>query len=88
MKLLSKFLTHLKQTFCRHQFNLKDLVKTRIPEPEKPQNPLSRKEWAKYWKNYYDGEWVEKSVKWHCSKCKKVFFGRNGLEISRRGNIV
>ena len=87
----------IKQFFCQHEFKLKDLKTTGIPEPTKPSaSCLDYKtlndffeRWQRYWDTYYHGEWVNKRVSWTCHKCKKEFFAHCGLDISPKfGRII
>lgn len=78
----------IKQRLCSHEFQLKDLRMTGIPEPEKPENN-DPKRWSEYFKDVYHGESATKRVKWPCSKCKRVFHAHCGLDIApAHGPIV
>lgn len=78
----------LKQWRCQHEFQLKDLKGTGIPEPEKPKSNDFH-EWGKYLDELYRGESFTKRVQWPCRKCGKTFYAHCGLDIApKHGYIV
>jgi hypothetical protein len=57
---------------CQHQFDIKDLELTGIPEPVEPPKE-DYFGWLDYYKNYKNSDAHLKRVKWACTKCKRNF---------------
>ncbi len=76
----------LKQIFCRHQFQYRDMVLTGIPKPAEPTGGYD--EWMKWYQNLDKSDWHLKRVRWPCCKCHKVFEAHSGLEILEHGRCI
>jgi hypothetical protein len=81
---LSAGLGWFKRVTCLHEFDLDDLRRTGIPEPEMPTG-TSYKEMCEYFHNRYEHESVTKRVAWPCCKCGKIFYAHCGLDIYSYG---
>jgi hypothetical protein len=81
MSLVDRLLKYLKQRFCSHVFDIKDIENTNIPEPEKPNKYAGYTTWADYHTSYYDSDHVTKRIKCKCSKCGKLHYAHCGLEL-------
>lgn len=79
---------YIKPYFCKHEFELKDLKKTGIQEPEPPAKSASFDEHCKWHKSLYEGPWYTERVEWPCCKCGKVFRAHCGLDISPKHGFI
>lgn len=79
-----------RKVVCAHEFKLKDLDTTNIPEPERPSGfMVSSKELMAWHQSLYTHDSHTKRVRWPCHKCGKVFSAHCGLDISpKHGPIV
>jgi len=82
------FVMWLKQRLCHHRFALEDLEKTGIPAPKEPEKLASFEEWSEYWREYYDGDWNTKRIKWPCDKCGKTFYAHCGLDVPHASGVI
>ena len=70
----------LKRKVCRHEFCLKDLKQTHLPEPVKPVSK-SYAEWSHYLFLTTHESYIHRVI-WPCQKCGKIFYAHCGLDIT------
>lgn len=83
-----KWICNLFKTVCRHEFDLNDLRKTGIQEPERPPNGAGVDAHIKWHQSLYTGPWYTERVEWPCCKCGKVFRAHCGLDISPEHGFI
>jgi hypothetical protein len=76
----------LRAVFCRHEFDIDDMVNTGIPYPQEP-DKNDYKAWNKYYQTIYTCDAHLKRIKWPCTKCRKVFYAHCGLDILNHGKL-
>lgn len=82
-KLINLF---LRKVVCQHEFMIKDLKLTGIPDlPPPTTNDYGL--WQKYFEEVYTHESHTKRVSWPCCKCGKVFYAHCGLDIDKYGKL-
>jgi hypothetical protein len=87
--LLHPVVVWMRQTFCRHKFQLGDQTLTGIPEQEKPAPNASYGEWMEYFSSRNKHPSHTQRIKWPCAKCGKVFYEHCGLDVlSKHGEII
>lgn len=83
-----KWLDWLLKKACRHEFNLADLKRTGIKEPERPENGAGYDAHMKWHQSLYTGPWYTERVEWPCCKCGKVFRAHCGLDITPKHGFI
>ena len=70
-----------KYTLCRHEFDIKDIKKTNIPEPPKPTCKSTFSEAMDYYMTIHAHPSNTERIEWACAKCGKAFRAYCGLDI-------
>jgi hypothetical protein len=82
------WLRNLFRATCSHEFMLRDLRHTGIPEPERPPNGAGYDAHLKWHQEIYTHPSYAERVEWTCCKCGKVFRAHCGLDISPKHGFV
>ena len=72
---------------CSHEFRLKDLQLTGIPELPEPK-AKDYKAWQQYYSEIYKHDSHTKRVSLNCRKCGEIFYAHCGLDIISKGKIA
>jgi hypothetical protein len=78
----------LKMRYCKHAFDIADLKKTGIPEPNPPGKQARPQDHLRYWATIHKHPSHTQRVEWACFKCGKVFRDHCGLDISPKNGWI
>lgn len=81
---LRRLMPLVGRKFCHHRFDMNDLHRTGIPEPERPEKGSGYQAFSDWQNELFTGECHTKRVACPCWKCGKMFYAHCGLDITTR----